>query len=161
MKSLRITSTLMILSILILLALLTDNFWWFQEVKDWQIAFDDWGGGKEQMTTACLWATVHGALSIIIGTIFCMINTKPFHSPKHYALYLLGYSLTSASFLAIADIGSGLWMLIEGGRYIPLCYTAFLQPFLVGYLLVILFVPNPVNKPPRQLTLPFKTKSCC
>lgn len=153
MKKLRLVATAAIVFLFVVLALFTDHFWWFQGVRDWRAALDDWGGGKEQMTTACLWATVHGILSIMGGTLLCLTTRKPFHSPKKYGLALLGCSATSATFLAITDVGSGWWMLVEGGRYIPLCYTAFLQPFLAGYLIAILCIPGPHNKPPRQIRM--------
>lgn len=158
MKTLRLVATFSVLCTLVLLALFSKSFWWFLEVRDWQAVFADFGSGKGQLTTACLWATIHGTLSIIIGTLVCVVDSKPFHSPKRYGLSLFGCCATSAAVLALADIGSGWWMLIEGGKYISLCYAAFLQPFLIGYLLVVLSVPAPVNKAPR---LPFKANPCC
>lgn len=155
MRNLRLAVTTVIVCLFVVLSLFTDQFWWFQKVNDWQTAFKDWGAGRGQFPTACLWATVHGFLSIVIGTGWCLTKGKSFESAKQYAWCLLSYSLVCASFLAIADIGSGWWMLIEGGRYIPLAWGAFLQPFLVGYLVILFCVVPPIDKSLRQPILPF------
>lgn len=162
MKTLRLTATCSVLCILAILAFFTKSFWWFLEVKDWQAVLDAWSVGREQIATVCLWAGWHGVASIVLGTIsLLMVDKKLLRSPAQCGLSLLICSVLIAVFLSVSDIGSGYWMLIDHGRYIPLCYVAFLQSFLIGYLLVILVVPQSmITGETQQSTLSLEPKAC-
>ena len=158
MTIVRITISVAIVVLLALLASFTEAFWWFQKV-DGQTVFDDFGHGRGQLGTACLWAAIHGCLSVLAGALFIRTTRKPLESPTDYAVGLVGVSLGAAVFFAIGDITSGWWMLIEGGKYIPLGWGAFLQSFLIVYLVVVLVFPGRFRTGPRQLTFKFQNAS--
>lgn len=131
--------------VLLTLALTTDSFWWFRELG-WQ-TFAEFSAAKPTVTVACLWAALHGLLSAATGTVLCLA-VSPYETRGLYIYSLTVAFVMAALVLSIGDITSGWWWWVEGGRYIPLAYNAFLQAFLFGYLTVLVCIPSPVIKKP-------------
>ncbi|HLD25429.1 MAG TPA: hypothetical protein VJC05_00090 [Candidatus Andersenbacteria bacterium] len=137
---------------LAILALMTDAFWWFLEIN-WQVAWSDFKVGVGESEIACLWAVVHGVWSVIPAALLSFCKKPPFESAREYFAGYLALLIGSTILFGLSDLTSG-WWLLNGGIYFATARCAFLQSFLVSNLLVLLFLPVPVQEY-RQLKLGF------
>ncbi len=155
MNRLRVQTAVLFTEIVLAFAYHTESFWWFQKVN-WQTIFQNAARGQGEFDTACFWAFIHGTLTGFTFLFGLSVNKKgPFTSEWDFILTFTAMPLLIGGFFALSDLTSGYWMLIEGGKYIPLTYGAFLQPFLVIWMPALLFNITDIRRPQKQLLLSF------
>lgn len=142
MKEIRVLTVGLIVFLLIVLSQSTDAFWWFKKVN-WPAVWQSNEQGLDEVTKACLWAAIHGATSAILGVLIGGELRRGSTSEVEWIVSLIFSFILGAMLTSFGDVTSGWWMIVEEGKYISFAWGAFLQSFLIMFVIALILVPVP------------------